>query len=481
MMRLAQLIIGLYVVTVVDAFSGLPQFDSGWLPLEAQSNNCTLPIPHGLGQVPRLVDVQVKSVEEPNLGFIFKAIGNGERDDDHNETYGGAIYIYNDIDVVVFLPNKNNHYAVGSGINTGHWPYWFGPNMQTSRKVNVRVRCWLETELPVPCYVTSSAVFMKAGSQYLNETFLELHHQISKYPDIVKVRAHLTDGLDAGYYTDAQGTTLYNKCSGTSGLKFGFNDVTVRIWAPSGGNVLFTRHDGWGLIRWPATASSADVDVIAWCDVTDSDVFSQTIAFNNSFSGSAVEINVPETRVDLNNLLIYALIKVTTGPNEGFLFETVGSAMTNSLIPRPTCSYGGVVTAFNGSTLRMWHPTYLGAFVCIADSMDNGSYSQGAKEGEMIFRIMSTLIQVEDRKTQPTFVSSHYERFDDTTYNSTAVLTKFAASLLSCVSSCRQNNACALVTFSSIQVCKMYKVKDYAQMYHEVGTSLCSLTARLFH
>ncbi|KAH3702900.1 uncharacterized protein LOC127860606 isoform X2 [Dreissena polymorpha] len=394
MLRLAQLIICIYVVIVViDAFSGLPQFDSGWLPLEAQSKNCTLQVPHGLGQVPRLVEVQVKSIEEPNLGFIFKAIGNGERDDDLNELYGGAIYIYNAIDVVVFLPNKYNHYAVGAGINTGQSPYWIGPNIQTSRQVNVRVRCWLETALPVPCYVTSSTVFMKAGSKNPNETFLELHHQISKCPDIVKVRARLTDGLDAGYYTDAQGTTLYNKGNETSGLKFGFNDVTVRVWAPYRGNVLFTRYDGWGLNPLPASASSAYLDAIAWCDVTDSYVFSQTIALNNNSSGSAVEINVPETRVELENLLIYALIKVTTGPNEGFLFETVGSAMTNSLIPRSTCSYGGVVTAFNGSTLRVWHPTYLGAFVCIADSMGNGNYSQGAKEGDMIFRIMSTLIQ----------------------------------------------------------------------------------------
>jgi hypothetical protein len=39
----------------------------------------------------------------------------------------------------------------------------------------------------------------------VGETYLELSHSLDDYPALVKVRANMIDGLDPGWYTDAQG------------------------------------------------------------------------------------------------------------------------------------------------------------------------------------------------------------------------------------------------------------------------------------
>ena len=55
---------------------GFPDYDSGWLLMKSQDNELsTLDVHHGLGQLPALVDVRVKSVSEPNKDFIFKGVG----------------------------------------------------------------------------------------------------------------------------------------------------------------------------------------------------------------------------------------------------------------------------------------------------------------------------------------------------------------------------------------------------------------------
>ncbi|KAH3707384.1 hypothetical protein DPMN_066788 [Dreissena polymorpha] len=49
---------------------------SDWVPIEAHDpTQAVLTFPHGLGEVPLLVDVSVKSTNGPNKDFIFQAIG----------------------------------------------------------------------------------------------------------------------------------------------------------------------------------------------------------------------------------------------------------------------------------------------------------------------------------------------------------------------------------------------------------------------
>ena len=59
-----------------EGIFGSAHFISDWLPIIAQNGpSSTVVVPHGLGIVPLLVEVLVKSIDPPNDGFVFKAIG----------------------------------------------------------------------------------------------------------------------------------------------------------------------------------------------------------------------------------------------------------------------------------------------------------------------------------------------------------------------------------------------------------------------
>ncbi|XP_060579502.1 uncharacterized protein LOC132736393 [Ruditapes philippinarum] len=221
-----------YCITI-----GLPQFESDWLYIKAQSNVADILVQHNLETVPSLVEVLVKAVDGPNKDFIFKALGNGERDDDSSEMYGGIIYIYNEVDVRIMAPNKVNHGDQGAAIYTGESPYWRGINYQISFEAEVKVRCWEPTALPTPCFNVTDHL-MIAGSPNISDTYAEFSHGLNTYPMLVKVRGKLLDGYDPGWYTDAQGSALYSfantkKADRTGGLKYAYDDNNIRVWTSS--------------------------------------------------------------------------------------------------------------------------------------------------------------------------------------------------------------------------------------------------------
>ena len=51
--------------------------------------------------------------------FVGYVPGNGERDDDGPDPYGGITYTYNGESVQLYAPNANNHHDVGGAIYTG--------------------------------------------------------------------------------------------------------------------------------------------------------------------------------------------------------------------------------------------------------------------------------------------------------------------------------------------------------------------------
>lgn len=57
-----------------------PDFQSAWIDIESSDNIAytTKTVDHGLGEVPLLVDVQVKALDGPNQGYIFQATGNSD-------------------------------------------------------------------------------------------------------------------------------------------------------------------------------------------------------------------------------------------------------------------------------------------------------------------------------------------------------------------------------------------------------------------
>ena len=53
-----------------------PDFQSSWTTLKSTVvEEAAVTINHGLGEVPAIVDVQVKSIEEPNKDFVFSGVG----------------------------------------------------------------------------------------------------------------------------------------------------------------------------------------------------------------------------------------------------------------------------------------------------------------------------------------------------------------------------------------------------------------------
>jgi len=62
-------------------FRGIPDADyqSPWLPIRAYDPSSRQVFHHGFRELPILVDVQVKSRDDPNEDFIFQAIGNANQ------------------------------------------------------------------------------------------------------------------------------------------------------------------------------------------------------------------------------------------------------------------------------------------------------------------------------------------------------------------------------------------------------------------
>ncbi|KAH3881533.1 hypothetical protein DPMN_005459 [Dreissena polymorpha] len=56
-----------------------PDFVSDWLYLSVQTGKDLLKAPHGLGQVPVLVQVQATPPDGPNKDFVFNGMGGYER------------------------------------------------------------------------------------------------------------------------------------------------------------------------------------------------------------------------------------------------------------------------------------------------------------------------------------------------------------------------------------------------------------------
>lgn len=70
----------LYINTVCLVYSlKTPDYDSMWLPIASNTvGNDKIKVNHELGEIPLIVDVQVKSKDTPNEDYIFQAVGKYE-------------------------------------------------------------------------------------------------------------------------------------------------------------------------------------------------------------------------------------------------------------------------------------------------------------------------------------------------------------------------------------------------------------------
>ncbi|KAL4232417.1 hypothetical protein ACF0H5_009985 [Mactra antiquata] len=467
---------------------GLPSYDSEWRLLVSQTIPAELYFTHELGEVPVLVDVLVKALDGPNEGFIFRAAGTAERDDDQPDPYGGVIYIYNDQYVRVMAPWGMNHNKAGGSIYTGDPPYWAGGNFQLSYSVMVKVRCWTKAMLPPPCF-NMTGISMKVGSTLVNETFREINHGINGYPSLVRVRTLLHDSIDIGWYSDGQGAAQmnYNKLrvfGRTGGLKYAYNNESVRIWTSADNSSYLETHiDGWGndriYIGYPSTGS---VEVRVWCNIAT--LYEQRIEFGPSATLEQFELLIPHLAWEPESVPISITIEAMDGPNVGYRFIGSGSAFVNTPPDRfgTPCSYGGFVYAVSKTAIRFWRPddASLGGTICIPNSMGDGTYAQSSLNGILDIKLWlhPTMRLSEQVKPIRLVCSSFILLKSDTAYNTTAMATVTDMSnIVACDEACRQHETCITFTLYN-NTCNMYNTSDQNLYYQLPGSQVWGLDNR---
>ncbi len=120
-----------------------PDHDSGWFTIKSQDGaNSFKELRHGLGVYPSKVKVLVKAIDGQNKGFIFEGMGAAQHDDDQQyAAYGGVIFAYNDWNVRLWAPDKNNNYDHGWIIFVADG--WGDEiHSQASHTAQVKVKAW---------------------------------------------------------------------------------------------------------------------------------------------------------------------------------------------------------------------------------------------------------------------------------------------------------------------------------------------------
>ena len=121
-----------------------PDYQSDWFEMESQhSTKSQMTKTHGFGYYPSKVKVLVRPVSDPlnDEGWVFEAGGLSTEDDDGSRSYGGVIFAYNETQVRVWLPNKDNGTTLGRAIFlTDGW----GDNTTGvhSNDVFINIQCW---------------------------------------------------------------------------------------------------------------------------------------------------------------------------------------------------------------------------------------------------------------------------------------------------------------------------------------------------
>ncbi|XP_053406513.1 uncharacterized protein LOC123547932 [Mercenaria mercenaria] len=219
----------------------VPDFESPWILLEAQAgiSKAKKEIDHGLNEVPLIVDVQVKSQDAPNEGYIFQATGGITRDDDEPEPYSGVTYIYDESKVTVCAPQRYNGAMNGYAIYTEDGDYFIGANSQRSYNVNVRVRAWRKTSLPPADFVKTGIPMEVGNTTNVSDVYLDEVHGFHEYPSMTIVRMNfidhtrgaltaMSDAVGANFVTYRVKTWRHN-----SYTVHGVSKDRIRVWIDS--------------------------------------------------------------------------------------------------------------------------------------------------------------------------------------------------------------------------------------------------------
>lgn len=134
----------------------VPTFQSDWFGLRGQRDQHSFAeIYHGLKILPSLAIVQIKALNDMNIGYVFEAQGATQSDDDGFNEYGGVVFAYDENKVRIWAPSKHDESKKGYPILVKEgWGY--GSNSQKGGFVNVEIRVVLYAS---KCNSSSQVIF----------------------------------------------------------------------------------------------------------------------------------------------------------------------------------------------------------------------------------------------------------------------------------------------------------------------------------
>jgi len=247
-------------------------FDSGWFKMSAQNGTDSFrEVSHGLQATPAEVRVLTRAIDGNNKGYIFEAMGMAQSDDDIGNGYGGLVYGYNNTNVRLWAPDKNENEAGSDDV--GRIVYvndgWGGEvNTQVSMTAEVRVLARSSMPCGDPDYDSG---WFTMSSQAGTNSYREVLHGLGIEPEYVRVLLRADDGNNDGYVFEGMGNAQTDDTNGAyGGVIFGYSDTAVRIWAPDRNNDKYSHgkmlsiSDGWGGELETQASDSASVRIMAW-------------------------------------------------------------------------------------------------------------------------------------------------------------------------------------------------------------------------
>jgi hypothetical protein len=182
-------------------------------------------------------------------------------------------------------------------------------------------------------------------------------------PDRVKVMIRVRDGNNQNFVFEGAGSGQTDRnlwYYRTGGVVFGYSATMFRVWAPSqypynmNGYSVFTG-ESWGFNQQPQSSMDVDCRILAWAKVAPPD-------YDSGWSRKPMIANVMSYAEFYHNLgVIPARVQVVATPmltsssNYGFNFEGQGMAQGDGWYYYVW--YGGVVFAYNETTVRVWVPS----------------------------------------------------------------------------------------------------------------------------
>lgn len=378
-----------YKVTVT-ATSKL--YDSGWFPLHslmpAAGSFKEISLPSRVSDIdPALLDVRVtfRATDGANEGFTFDSQGAGIIEDDYTDwpVYGGLVVGVDKSSVRMWAPS---HYRFqrGSIINIG--PGYGGmfddekqflgeKNTQTSHNVEARL------EINPRRAADFDSGWFRLESEQTSDSYEAVPHYLNGWPDEVIVLVRMVDGPNEGRIFRARGNAQKIDYYGTyGGVVYGFTADQVRVWLPSrsgSGHTGFAGliGRGWGGEQHSQRSLEVDIRVMAWKDLPEPDFVSEWsdtefLAGGNgyaevklhpnsgtksraAYSGGEFASEFEGAGMEQPPVKVQVMTRTKTG--DDVIFPAVSMGGNAAYVW--WIGTGGIVYAFNQSTVRLWSPT----------------------------------------------------------------------------------------------------------------------------